>query len=403
MKLQHLLAPWLFAGAAVSASVMAQTAAVPPAASLGAAVDAAWSRHVSSQEARGQERIALARQAAAASWTPHAPSVEVSRRNGPSGASETELGLASPVWMPGQRSAARASADVDIEVARAAQRAARWRLAGEVREAAWTLAAHQAELEAAREQLRLLQSLNADVGRRVGAGDLARADSLVARAEALSAEAVVAELQQRAGSAASRWTALTGMAALPDPSEAAADVPGPPEHPELALARLELERARWRVESVRQSRRDPPEVAVSWRQERPGTGQARQDSVGVALRVPFGTDARSGPQEAAALSELDVARVQAERVAERQALDARTAREALDAAQRQLASEQTRAALLQERARLLEKSFKAGETPLPDLLRALAGAAQAEGALARQRSAAGLSRARLHQSLGLTP
>jgi cobalt-zinc-cadmium efflux system outer membrane protein len=402
LKLQQWISPWLMAGATAAASVMAQMA--PPAANaLGHAVDAAWERAVTAQEARGQERLAVARQAAASAWTPHAPSVEVSRRNGSAGANETELGLAAPLWMPGQRSAVRAAADADLDVARAALRTARWRLAGEVREAAWAGATQQADLAAAREQLRLLQSIGADVDRRVQAGDLARADALVARAEVLAAEAAVSELQQRAQQAAARWTALTGVAVLADPTEAPADTTTLTEHPELAVAHLESERARKRLESLQQSRRDPPEMVVSWRQERPGTGQARQDSVGVALRIPFGYDARSGPQEAAALSELEVARVQAERIAERTAIDVRTAREALEAAQRQLGNEQNRAALLQERAQLLDQSFRAGETSLPDLLRALAGAAQAEGALARQRSAVGLARARLHQSLGLTP
>jgi outer membrane protein, heavy metal efflux system len=397
------IAPWLLAGASVSASVMAQTATPAPP-WLGPAVDAAWARAASAQETRGQERVAVARQTAAGAWIPHAPSVEASRRNGPAGAAETELGLSAPLWMPGQRAAVRAAADADLEVARAAQRAERWRLAGEVREAAWAVAAARAELAAAQEQLRLLQALGADVDRRVQAGDSARADALVARAEMLAAEAAVSEGQQRLQQATARWTHLTGVPVPVDPAEAPAEAIGTlPEHPELAAARLSLERARKRLESLQQSRRDPPEVAVSWRQERAGSGQARQDSVGLALRIPFGTDARSGPQEAAALSEVEVARVQVERIVERSAIDIRTAREALDAAQRQLSSETQRAALLKERAQLLDKSFRAGETSLPDLLRALAGAAQADAALVRQRSAVGMARARLHQSLGSTP
>ena len=52
---------------------------------------------------------------------------------------------------------------------------------------------------------------------------------------------------------------------------------------------------------------------------------------------------------------------------------------------------------------LIDKSFRAGETPLPDLLRALAAAAQADSAVARQTAALGLARARLQQTLGLLP
>jgi outer membrane protein TolC len=383
---------------------MAQTTlpTVPATGSLSQAVDAAWERAVSAQESRGREQVAVARQTAASAWTPHAPTVEVLQRQGRSGVSETELGVFAPIWMPGRRSAVAAVADADLELAQAGRRASRWRLAGEVREAAWSLETHRADLAAAREQIRLLQQLAADVDRRVQAGDLARADSLVARAEVLGAEAAMVELQQRVTSAESRWRTLTGLNSLADPSEPTTR-PSEDEHPELVLARLDVQRTMAQLESVRQSRRDPPEVGLNWRQERSGDIQGRRDSVGVALRIPFGTDARSGPAEAAALSELEVLRVQEQRLRERQAADASMARQALETAQQQVVQEQARLSLLRERAQLLDKSFRAGETPLPDLLRAVGSAAQAEGALARQQSAVGAARARLNQSLGVTP
>ncbi len=370
--------------------------------SLAQAVEAAWQRAVASQEARGQEQIAVARQSAASAWTPKAPSAEAARRNGRFGASETELGISVPLWVPGQRSALQTAASADLAVARAAQRAARWRVSGEVREAAWALTALDAELAAAREQLRHLQSLSVDVDRRVRAGDLARADALVARAEALNVEAAMNDLQQRIASARAQWESLTGLAVVGDPNEPAS-MTSAPDHPELALAEREAERAQAMLESQRRSRRDSPEVAVSWKQERPGDQQARQDSVGIALRLPFGADAERSPQEAVALAAVETARIHSERLAQRHALELRTARQAVVSAEQQLASAQARSELLQERAQLLDKSFRAGETALPDLLRALDVSSQAVGALARQRAALGLARARLQQSLGVTP
>jgi outer membrane protein, heavy metal efflux system len=346
--------------------------------------------------------VALARRTSASAWTPHAPTAEVLQRQGRSGARETELGVFAPIWAPGRRSAFATAAAVDLELAQAGGRAARWRLAGEVREAAWSVEAHRADLAASREQVRLLQQLAADVDRRVQAGDLARADSLVARAEVLGAEASQAEIQQRLASAGSRWRTLTGMNSFADLSEPMTQAPGE-EHPELAVARLEVERARAQLETVRHSRRDPPEVGLNWRQERSSDVQGRQNSVAVILRIPFGTDARSGPAEAAVVSELEALRVHEERLRERQAAEARTAREALEAAEQQILKEQARLALLRERAQLLDKSFRAGETPLPDLLRAVGSAAQAEAALARQQTAVGAARARLNQSIGVTP
>ena len=403
VKTRRWIALWLAAGATAGASVMAQD---PPSAAgtpLGRAVDAAWQRAVVAQEARGREQVAMARRIAAQAWTSQAPAAELSRRHGPSGARETELGLAAPVWLPNRRSSVRAAADSELEVARCAERVARWHLAGEVRELAWALASQQAELGAAQEQLQSLQTLAADVQRRVQAGDLARSDALVANAEVLSAQAAAAELRQRSAETAVRWSALTGLAAWIDPGEPDVVAPEPLAHPEIVLAHSEVERARRRAEEVRLARRDPPEVALSWRQERADTVASRQNSIGVALRIPFGTDARTGAAEAAALAELDLAHVQLERLSERLALELRAARDAVELARRQQEAERSRAALLRERAQLLDKSFRAGETSLPDLLRAQAAAAQAVGALARRNAAWGLARARLHQILGVTP
>ena len=69
----------------------------------------------------------------------------------------------------------------------------------------------------------------------------------------------------------------------------------------------------------------------------------------------------------------------------------------------QLEAERQRSALLRERASLIDRSFKAGETPLPELLRALAAATQADTSFARQQVALGLALARLQQSLGILP
>jgi cobalt-zinc-cadmium efflux system outer membrane protein len=72
-------------------------------------------------------------------------------------------------------------------------------------------------------------------------------------------------------------------------------------------------------------------------------------------------------------------------------------------AEQQLKADRQRLALLRERAALIDRSFKAGETPLPELLRAFAAATQAEASFARQHAALGLARARLQQSLGMLP
>ena len=211
---------------------------------------------------------------------------------------------------------------------------------------------------------------------------------------------------QRLLSARARWALLTGLSAMPNftMSTAVDVVPGSAvPHPELQLASQSTALARQRVELMRQSRRDAPELTVGMKQDTPGRGEASQGSLVIGLRWPFGTDGRNQPLEAAALAELDVADTHEQRLRERLDSDIAAARDAQRAADAQLASETARAALLRERAALIDRSFRAGETPLPDLLRALAAAAQADSAVARHTAALGLAHARLQQTLGRLP
>jgi outer membrane protein TolC len=222
----------------------------------------------------------------------------------------------------------------------------------------------------------------------------------------LAASAAGVDARQRLQAAWVRWSVLTGLSALPDLSVATAPEPAAvvvEQHPEWQLANQSTELARKRLELVRHSRRDAPELTVGVRQDMPGRGEASQGSFVVGLRLPFGTDDRNRPLEAAALSELDIAQTHEQRLRERLQSDIASAHESQRSAQIQLDVETNRAELLRERAVLIEKSFRAGETPLPDLLRALAAAAEADSAIARQTAALGLARARLQQAFGLLP
>jgi len=374
---------------------------------LRAALDAAWQRAVAARETEGQRRRAEADSAVASSLWAGPPSLALSHRDdrlqGNAGRRETEIGVAVPLWLPGQRTARAGTAEAAAAQAQAAAQVARLRLAGDLREAGWHLAALQVEVVQADTQAQSLKQLADDVERRVRAGDLARADALAAQAEHLAAAAQQVDMQQRLQAARSRWTLLTGLTEAPDlTADAATDLPAT-AHPELQFASQSTELARQRVELMRRSRRDAPELTVGVRQDTPGRAESSQGSLVVGLRLPFGTDDRNRPLEAAALAELDVAQTQELRLRERLDSGTAAARDAQRSAQAQLDAETARARLLRERATLIDKSFRAGETPLPDLLRALAAAAQADSAAARQTAALGLARARLQQALGLFP
>ena len=250
--------------------------------------------------------------------------------------------------------------------------------------------------------------------RRVKAGDLAHSDVLAADSEALAAQSAQLATRHRLITTQAHWKTLTGMSQLPDLAQTeSADMPIPgfqsaqpfnvEAHPDARLAALAVERARKRLDVIAATRRDPPELLLRLRQDVPGRGESARHSIGVGVRIPLGTEGRNQPLQAAALSELNIAQTQQQRTEERLTADAAIAQAAVQTALQQLETDRQRSVLLQERATLIERSFKAGETPLPDLLRAHAAAAQAHTSFARQQVALGLARARLHQAFGILP
>ena len=424
--------------------------------SLQEALAAAWQRSVAARENEGRRQRAQAESEAAKPWWAGPPALEISHRNdrlqGHAGQRELEVGVSVPLWLPGQRAATASTAQAASAQAEAAEQAERLHLAGELREAAWLLSALEAETAQATAHTLALRQLAADVERRVQAGDLARADALAAQAEQLAAAAQQAETGLRLQAARARWTLLTGLVAAPDlgtghqapvndtvsertshkanvrasekasergsekPSDHSAApgtamTPGVTQqaashlelHPQWLLARQTTTLARQRVELLRLSNREAPELSLGLRQDTSGRGAASQGSLGVALRLPLAMEARNRPLQVQALTELALAEAQAQRLRERLDSDLTQAHQALQAEEARLRAEAERAQLLRERAALIDKSFRAGESALPDLLRALHAAAQADGAVARQTAARGLALARLQQALGLLP
>lgn len=413
------IAVGLVLGCAVVGSAAAQPSTANPSLSASSAIsptlaqatDAAWLRAVQAREVQGQTRRAQADRAVADSLWPSPPALELSHRNDrwqtSAGRRETEAGLSWPLWLPGQRRAHGAVADAELGLAQAATVAGRLHYAGLVREAAWSVAGQRVEGDLADTQLRYLQDLCEDVKRRVTAGDLASADALAAQSEVLAARSALLASRQRQGAVEAHWKALTGLDAVPDMVQATVQEEpvggGADSHPEIRLAELNVERLRKRLDLVAANQRDPVELQFRIRQDVSGRGESAQNSIGIGVRVPLGTAARNEPLQAAALSELDVAETTHLRLRDRLTAEAATAQAAVRSAEQQLEAESQRASLLRERAALIDRSFRAGETPLPELLRALAAAAQADTALARQKVALGLAHARLQQAFGILP
>ncbi|WP_083994785.1 TolC family protein [Comamonas sp. E6] len=377
---------------------------------LATAVEAAWSRAVASAEAAGISRQAAAeKQASSALWAAP-PSVELSHRNdrlqSNNGARETEVALAVPLWLPGQKSAKQQAADSLSSLSQLSETEGKLRVAEVVRELHWQIAELQASQSLSKQQTSTFAAIASDVDKRVKAGDLARADALAAKGELLSAQATQSQAETQLEAAKRQWTALTGLAQTPDATFASAESPSPrqlAEHPELLRAEQQVDLAHKRLDLVAKSNRSAPELITKFRQDIPGHGQGSAYSLGLAVRIPFGTDDRNAPLQAAALTELDIAQRKEQVLRAQLSARMESAKAAAAASQLQLQTEREKAALLNERAKLIRAAFNAGETSLPELLRAASAAAQADYSAARQEAAFGLARARLQQAYGQLP
>ncbi len=205
-----------FALVCASGTLSAQTT---NAITLEFAIESAWQRSLAARENTAQLERANAEKPQHETILNGTPSLSLEHRNARLGASsggrETEIGLAMPLWLPGQRNARAELTQSSIELAKAMTDFARWKLAGEVRETAWHAAGALAEMQWAERQVDALNQLAADIDRRVVAGDLARVDSLSARAESLAATVRRDAANAQLAVARSRWIALTGLDALP--------------------------------------------------------------------------------------------------------------------------------------------------------------------------------------------
>jgi len=377
---------------------------------LSQAVNAAWDRSVTAREAVGQvERAAAEKSTAERLWA-RSPSVEYTQRDNRNQAAtnlkETEVGLTWPMWLLGQRRAQNAQAQSALSQAMLQIAVAKLGIAGEVREAAWSFITAETEYKQAISVLDTLTRLADDIERRVHAGDLARADSMIARSERLAALAAQTQALQKLNAVRAHWVNLTGFKqalTLESVIESPSTLQSITEHPKVLLAAQTTDEAKQKLALIQFSNRDTPEVKFGIRQDVSGQNQSGQTSWVIGFKVPIGTSDRYGPLLALAVANVNASDINEQRVQEKVASEFALAKEVLVAAKSQLEAEKERSNLLTERFQLLEKSFKAGETSLPEYLRALSLASQAQSSYLRQMSQTHLATAKFNQSLGVMP
>ena len=384
------------------------TAASAHAETLRDAVEKAWERQPTAQAQSFRTAELAARVKAANAWMPAPPSIGLSERsdrlNRKAGSREVEAELSVPLWLPGQRQRESAVAAADQNLQRDALDSAKWKLAGEVRDAYWQVRSTEAERRAAVRRLDDAVALAADVERRLKAGDLARTDFNQAKGAEHTARSAASEAEVRTARALQAFTTLTGLETLPAGDEApAANAPPLTEHPALRqLDRIALA-ADARMRLATDSRRDNPELTLAYRRERSSSIEPYGRSVTLGIRIPLATDARNEPKVAAANAEYIEARTAYARLKDQLQAELLASQRELLQARAALVLAEERQRLAAENDQLLGKAFSLGEIDLATRLRAAAERYAADADVSRSRIEAGRAVSRLNQAFGVLP
>lgn len=319
------------------------------------------------------------------------------------GRNELEPGLSVPIWLPGQREAQRRILLQERALLNADLRFERLRVAGQVREVAWAFEIAATRLRLKQVQLDSARALEADVKRRVQAGDLAPVDLSLALSNTLAAEADFLDSQAQLASASVDLKRLTGSVLIGSLSERSAGLNDLASHPALQMAREAVSREQSRLELAMLTRRDSPTISAVARFDRDSAGAAYRNTFRVGINFPLDTEARNAPLLAAAattLTESEVALQQRERELE---AEVERARIILTSKQAMTQTQAARALAATQMKEAIERAFRAGERSLAELLRVQSLAFEAELAQQATRNQIGLSQARLNQALGLEP
>ena len=403
---------------AAAVAVAQDRGATPGAMTLKQSFAAAWARQPEAQALQARRESARAAQDSARLWTPEPVALELAhktdRLNRNQGTREFEFGMALPLWLPGERARSGALADAEANAIDSRVVAAQLRLAGTLREAWWQWQRARIDADVAGAQLANARRLAADVAKRLKAGDMARADQHQADGAVAAAEAALAQATGTSASAELMLRALVGplwgaapqtlppVGAEPDPADTAA-VADPAAHPGV----IELERraavAGHALALASVQTRGNPELTLATTRERGSVGESYNQTLTLALRIPFGAGSRQVAKTATARAEAVELQAQLALERDRVVSEREAARLRVSSARLQLDAAQRRTQLAGESRGFFEKSFRLGETDLPTRLRIEFEAAEAERQLARSRIELAAAISQWRQALGLLP
>ncbi|OZA53752.1 MAG: hypothetical protein B7X73_03285 [Methylophilales bacterium 39-45-7] len=356
---------------------------VNPNLQLSDVLESAYARAPVQASLRSRDVMVLAKNRVANATLPSTPAVSVTHQTDAVGSGRGERDwqaeLELPVWMAKQRENRLKVAQANQSTLSVSRQSAKLQLAGDLREALWSIAYNENNLALAINKLQFSSKLKTDVEKRYVAGELAKTDAMLAEQEVLKAQKEKLRAEAELMHVRHRYFLLTGLRELPGSYvENQSDQNDYFQSPIWLEAQSKLGLAETERDLAQIESHENMQVLVNMRSSKGPFDTTDNNSVGMKLRIPFGSETKAAPIKAAA--EIGVGNALTERESLKLALDAalHEAEHNLSVSRVELTIATKQYEIAKESLRLAQKAFQLGETDLVSLLRVQAQTFEAE-------------------------
>lgn len=341
---------------------------------LGEVVKAALARSPDNIVVQSKGLNSQALRGRAGSFFSATPEISIQHQNdslrSDQGLREWQTSIDMPLWLPGQKSAAKNKARMAINETTAYEKLVILEVTGQVREILWELKLGKAALDQALKNLELSQALNKDINKKIAAGNLARRDAFLSQQDVMTRKMELISATGDYIHVAREYSSVTGLDQRPENIEEVivSDVDGEnAPMVELANAQVDYQEAEYR--EVKNSWSSAPKFSMGLKRERGKLLGRNIDSVGFGLTLPLGAGVHMTSKRAASALELASAERNLQLVQRQHRLHLHEAVHELEICQVQLPLSQSHYQLASENLRLSQKAFDMGQSDLLDLIK----------------------------------
>ncbi len=315
-----------------------------------------------------------AKQALADSWLPNAPAITLYHQNDRIGSGRNERDyqatLELPLWLPNQREAREKVAELSALNLEASQSALAIQTAGLLREAVWGIAFNENELALTEAKYQSALALEEKVNKSFQAGEAAKTDLLLAQQETLEASKNKLLAHAELMHARFRYKLVTGLNQIPqDFSEEKSSLDNYEQSPVWLAVLAKVQYAEEQRNLANIEKKENIQVLINARNSQGAFDTQYNQSMGLSIRIPFATPARTTP--IAAASEMSLGQALSEREELKRVLEAalHEAEHNLEVSEDEQALAKQHWEIASESLRLAEKAYALGEHDLATLIR----------------------------------